>query len=88
MCIRDSLDIIERAAGIFDEIVVGVVVNLEKKTMFSFEERMEMIKEATAYMPNVKDVYKRQVVFFYFHIFKSILQCHTYEFIAGSVCAI
>ena len=48
------LDIIERAAGIFDEIVVGVVVNLEKKTMFSFEERMEMIKEATAYMPNVK----------------------------------
>lgn len=30
------LDIIERAAGIFDEMVVGVVVNLEKKTMFSF----------------------------------------------------
>ncbi|MFR0903244.1 MAG: adenylyltransferase/cytidyltransferase family protein, partial [Anaerovoracaceae bacterium] len=40
------LNIIERAAGIFDEVVVGVVVNLEKKTMFSFEERMEMIEEA------------------------------------------
>ena len=47
------LDIIERAAGIFDEVVVGVVVNLEKKTMFSFAERMEMIREATAYLPNV-----------------------------------
>ena len=50
---RGHLDIIERAAGIFDEVVVGVVVNLEKKTMFSFAERMEMIREATAYLPNV-----------------------------------
>ena len=48
------LDIIERAAGIFDEVVVGVVVNLEKKTMFSFQERMEMIEKATSYLPNVK----------------------------------
>ena len=47
------LDIIERAAGIFDEVVVGVVVNLEKKTMCSFAERMEMIREATAHLPNV-----------------------------------
>ena len=47
------LDIIERAAGIFDEVVVGVVVNLEKKTMFSFAERMEMIREATAHLPNI-----------------------------------
>ena len=47
------LDIIERAANIFDEVVVGVVVNLEKKTMFTFEERMEMIEEATAHLPNV-----------------------------------
>ena len=37
------LDIIERAANIFDEVVIGVVVNLEKKTMFTFEERMDMI---------------------------------------------
>lgn len=48
------LDIIERAAGIFDEMVVGVVVNLEKKTMFSFQERMEIIKDAVAHLPNVK----------------------------------
>ena len=39
------LDIIERASNIFTEVVVGVTVNLEKKTMFTFEERMEMIRE-------------------------------------------
>ena len=42
------LDIIKRASGIFDEVIIGVVVNLEKKTMFSFEERMEMIEEAVS----------------------------------------
>lgn len=47
------LDIIERASNIFDEVVVGVVVNLDKHTMFSFEERMEMITEATGHIPNV-----------------------------------
>ena len=47
------LDIIERAATLFDQVVIGVVVNLEKKTMFTFEERMEMIKEATAHLENV-----------------------------------
>ena len=47
------LDIIERAANLFDQVVIGVVVNLEKKTMFTFEERMEMIKEATAHLENV-----------------------------------
>lgn len=47
------MDIIERAANIFDELVIGVVVNLEKRTMFSFEERMEMIKESTKDLDNV-----------------------------------
>ncbi len=47
------LDIIQRAAKIFDEVVVGVVVNLEKKSMFTFEERMALIREATAQLPNV-----------------------------------
>lgn len=47
------LDIIQRAANIFDEVVVGVVVNLDKKTMFTFEERMEMITEAAERLSNV-----------------------------------
>ena len=51
---KGHLDLIERASNIFDELVVGVVVNLEKKTMFTFEERMEMIEEATRLFPNVK----------------------------------
>ena len=48
------LDIIERAANLFDEVVVGVVVNLEKHSFFSFEERMEMIEHVTAHLPNVR----------------------------------
>ncbi len=47
------LDIIERAANLFDEVVVGVVVNLEKHSFFSFDERMEMIEHVTAHLPNV-----------------------------------
>lgn len=47
------LDIIERAANIFDEVVIGVVINLEKKTMFTFEERMDMINEAVKHIDNV-----------------------------------
>lgn len=47
------LDIIERAANIFDELVVGVVVNLEKHSFFSFEERMDMIIKVTEHLPNV-----------------------------------
>lgn len=47
------LDIIERAANIFDELVVGVVVNLEKHSFFTFEERMEMIRKVTEPLPNV-----------------------------------
>ena len=48
------LDIIERSAKIFDEVVVGIVVNLEKKSMFSFDERMDMVKHVTKHLPNVK----------------------------------
>ena len=48
------LDIIERAANIFDQVVVGVVVNLEKKTMFTFEERIDMIEQAVSHLSNVK----------------------------------
>jgi pantetheine-phosphate adenylyltransferase len=47
------LDIIRRASRIFDEVVIGVTVNLEKKTMFTFEERMDMIREVVKDMPNV-----------------------------------
>ena len=47
------LDIIERSAKLFDEVVVAILVNLEKQPMFSVQERVEMI-EAVAKWPNVK----------------------------------
>jgi pantetheine-phosphate adenylyltransferase len=47
------LDIIERASSLFDEVVVAVLVNKTKKSLFTVEERMEMISEVTAQYPNV-----------------------------------
>lgn len=48
------LDIIERAAKLSDEVVVAVLVNTSKKGMFSITERMEMLAEITASLPNVR----------------------------------
>ncbi|MCH5139048.1 adenylyltransferase/cytidyltransferase family protein, partial [Clostridiaceae bacterium UIB06] len=38
------LDIIERSAKIFDELVVAVLVNPDKKGLFNIEERVELIE--------------------------------------------
>ncbi|WP_116204043.1 pantetheine-phosphate adenylyltransferase [Amycolatopsis circi] len=48
------LDIIERASKLFDEVVVAVGVNKSKKGLFSVEERMEILREITAKLPNVR----------------------------------
>jgi pantetheine-phosphate adenylyltransferase len=48
------LDITERGARIFDELIVAVLVNSEKQAMFSVEERRMMSSEATVHLPNVK----------------------------------
>ena len=48
------LDIIERAAKLFDEVTIAVLVNQTKKSLFTVAERMEMIAEVTAKFPNVK----------------------------------
>ncbi|MBC1645435.1 pantetheine-phosphate adenylyltransferase [Listeria welshimeri] len=47
------LDIIERAAKIFDVLYVAVLNNSSKKPLFTVEERREMIKQVTAHLPNV-----------------------------------
>lgn len=39
------LDIIERSARLFDEVVVALLLNMEKRPMFTTEERVEMIRE-------------------------------------------
>lgn len=61
------LDVITRAAELFDEVVVGVVnMPVRKgKTMFSSEERSEMAKNATAHLDNVRiEVFSTLVVEF------------------------
>ncbi|PXY24208.1 pantetheine-phosphate adenylyltransferase [Prauserella flavalba] len=48
------LDIIERSAQLFDEVVVAVLINKKKQGLFSIEERLEMLREATEKLPNVR----------------------------------
>lgn len=48
------LDLIRRASDIFDKLVVAVGVNPHKETLFSVEERLEILREATADLENVE----------------------------------
>ena len=48
------LDIIERASKVVDELIVAVLVNSGKNPLFSMEERVEMLKEATREFSNVR----------------------------------
>jgi pantetheine-phosphate adenylyltransferase len=47
------LDIIERAAKLFDQVTIAVLVNKTKKSLFTVDERMGMISEVTSQYPNV-----------------------------------
>lgn len=48
------LDILTRAARVFDKIIVLVAINPNKKSRFTLEDRLLMIKEATIELPNVE----------------------------------
>lgn len=48
------IDIIERASKIVDEVVVAVLRNSNKNPLFVAEERMDMIKESTKHLSNIK----------------------------------
>jgi pantetheine-phosphate adenylyltransferase len=47
------LDLIERGRQLFDRLVVSILTNLEKDPLFTIEERVAMLREATAGMENV-----------------------------------
>ena len=51
---KGHLDIIERAAALVDELVVGVLYNNQKTPLFSVEERVKMLLDVTKHIPNVK----------------------------------
>ena len=48
------LDIIGRASGLYDEVVVAVLINVTKHSLFTVDERVEMLTEVTAHCGNVK----------------------------------
>lgn len=48
------LNIIRRAANIFDKLIVCVMVNASKKPMFTQEERVDLIRRVTKDLPNVE----------------------------------
>lgn len=48
------LDVFARAAALFDEVTVAVLVNSTKAGLFTVEKRMDMIREATVAYPNIK----------------------------------
>lgn len=51
---KGHLDVIGRAAAQFDEVVVTVMINKSKKGLFSVDERIAMLRNATADRPNVR----------------------------------
>jgi pantetheine-phosphate adenylyltransferase len=57
------LDVIERAASLFDKIIVLIAVNAQKQSLFTVEERAEMAREAIKHIENVQvDIHKGLIV--------------------------
>ncbi|GEM32925.1 phosphopantetheine adenylyltransferase [Nocardia neocaledoniensis NBRC 108232] len=48
------LDVFTRAAAQFDEVIITVMVNPKKQGMFTVDERMDLLREAVAHLPNVR----------------------------------
>lgn len=47
------VNVIERAAKLFDKLIVGIGVNVEKKALFTPDERVELIRRVMSHVPNV-----------------------------------
>ena len=50
------VNLVERVASLFDEVVVAVAASDAKKTLFTLDERVELINEAASHVPNVRAV--------------------------------
>ncbi|MBS4804068.1 pantetheine-phosphate adenylyltransferase [Clostridium sartagoforme] len=51
---KGHLDIIDRGSKIYDKLIVAVLVNVDKKCLFSIDERVELIKRVTKDLDNVE----------------------------------
>lgn len=47
------LDVVQRAAGVFDRVIVAVAQNISKQTLFDFNERVALAQDALASLSNV-----------------------------------
>lgn len=48
------LDIVSRAASLFDKVIMGVAASPSKSPLFTLDERIELAKIVTSHLPNVK----------------------------------
>ncbi|MBN2473575.1 MAG: pantetheine-phosphate adenylyltransferase [Pirellulales bacterium] len=48
------LNVMERVSRLFDHLIVGIGINIEKQTMFEPEERAEFVRTATAHLENIE----------------------------------
>ncbi len=48
------LDIISRASGLYDEVIVAVLINITKRSLFTVDERVHMLREVTRNYGNVR----------------------------------
>jgi pantetheine-phosphate adenylyltransferase len=48
------LNVVERMSRLFDRLIVGIGINVEKRTLFEPEERLQLARDATAHLPNVE----------------------------------
>jgi pantetheine-phosphate adenylyltransferase len=48
------LDVLSRAARLFDEVIMAVAINQSKQVLFSVKERVELLKASCQHLPNVR----------------------------------
>ncbi len=48
------LNVIDRVSGLFDRLIVGIGINIEKRAMFEPQERLELARRATAHVDNIE----------------------------------
>jgi pantetheine-phosphate adenylyltransferase len=48
------INVIERASRLVDKLIVGIGINIEKQSLFTPDERLELVSQATRHLPNVE----------------------------------
>lgn len=61
------LDIIQRGAEVFDQVICCVMINRKKDPLFTVEERVALIKEVTKHIPNVEVDFYHGLLIDYMH---------------------